>query len=271
MDLLTGVILGLIQGITEWLPVSSTGHLVIAQEIARIPPEEMVFFNLVLHAATLVSVTFYLRGDLKKIIPSMFRRGDAIGPDARHYRRLGWFSLLATIPVAIAGLIESLYLKEVFSNIAVTAIGLLITGTMLWIAEARKLRKERTEIEIKDALAIGCLQAVSVVPGISRSGSTISAGCYLGFKRDFVATFSFMLSIPAIILAFSYGAIKLNTLSADMTTTLVSAAVAGVTGVLALSWLFKQIQRFRLRWFAVYCWLAVLGIIAMIALNIIHY
>ncbi len=269
MDLLTGVILGLIQGITEWLPVSSTGHLVIAQQIAHIPPEDLVFFNLVLHAATLASVTFYLRKELMKVVPAMFGRGDRNNADFRRNGKLGWYVLLATIPVAIAGLIESMYLKAVFSQIAVTAVGLVITGALLWIAEAKRLRKERDEIGLKDAIEIGCLQAISVVPGISRSGTTISAGCYLGFKREILATFSFMLSIPAIILAFGYGAATINNLSADIVTTLVSAVVAGVTGVIALRWLFKQIQGFRLRWFAVYCWLAVLGIIVLIAANII--
>jgi undecaprenyl-diphosphatase len=135
---------------------------------------------------------------------------------------------------------------------------------MLWVAETPSLRKERSEIGLRSALAIGLFQAVAVLPGISRSGSTISAGCYLGFRRDVVAIFSFLLSIPAIILALAYGFAFLGEYQMDWTGTIVAAVVAAVTGVLALKWLFKVIQKHRLRWFAVYCWTAGLVAIALI-------
>jgi len=254
MDLIAAILMGLIQGVTEWLPVSSTGHLVFAQELMRIPPEEMIFFNLVLHAATLVSVTFFLRKDLKEIIPSMFRKVEGMGAEELKSRKIGWLALLATIPIVIAGLIEGFYLEDLFSSPAPTAVALLITGAMLWVAEMPRLRKQRDDLRLKDAAIIGCFQAVSVIPGISRSGTTMSSGCYLGFKREFVATFSFLLSIPAVILAFVYGAVFLEQYQADWGSVAVAAAVAAVSGVLALRWLFVQIQKYRLRWFAAYCW-----------------
>ena len=266
MDVLTAALMGLIQGITEWLPVSSTGHLLFAQKLAGIHPEEMIFFNLVLHAATLLSVSFFLRKDLKRIVPSMFRRKEGMGADEFGARRIGWFALLATVPIAIAGIIESLFLKELFSSPAPTAVALLITGVMLWVAENPGLRKERKDLRLKDAAIIGCFQAISVVPGISRSGTTISAGCYLGFKRDFVATFSFMLSIPAIILAFSYGVLFLGQHPVDGGSIAIGAAIAAITGVLALKWLFGQIQRFRLRWFAAYCWVVGAATLLLLAI-----
>jgi len=266
MDALIAVIMGLIQGITEWLPVSSTGHLVFAQELADIPPEEMIFFNLTLHAATLLSVSFYLRRELRHVIPSMFRDIARMTADDLKARKIGWYALLATLPIIVAGLIESMFLGELFSSPAPTAVALLITGAMLWAAEAPRLRKQREDLRLKDAAIIGCFQAISVLPGVSRSGTTISAGCYLGFKREFVATFSFMLSIPAIILAFAYGAVFLGQYQADWASVIIAAVVAAVTGVFALRWLFEQIRRYRLRWFAAYCWIVGAGALLLLAI-----
>lgn len=237
----------------------------MAQEIVSIPPQEMIFFNLVLHAATLVSVTFFLRRELKRVIPAMFRRRSGMDKDALGARRIGWYALIATVPIAIAGLIESMFLKELFSSPAPTAVALLFTGAFLWTAEAPRLRKQRDDLRLKDAAIIGTFQAVSVIPGISRSGATISAGCYLGFKRDFVATFSFMLSIPAIILAFSYGVLTMGAYQTDWPNFLIAALVASVTGVLALRWLLEQVKRYRLRWFAAYCWALGAAVLLLLA------
>ena len=267
MDLLSAIIIGLIQGITEWIPVSSTGHLVFAEQLLQMRSEEMVLFTLVLHAATLMAVTFFLRKELIRIIPAMFRDKSKLDEEGARSRRLGWFALIATIPVAIAGIIESRFLEEIFSTALPTAVALLVTGAMLWVAETPSLRKERADLGFRDAMIIGCFQAISVLPGISRSGSTISAGCYLGFRRDVVAIFSFLLSIPAIILALAYGLAFLEDNQTDWTSTIVAAIVAGVTGVLALKWLFGLIQQRKLRWFAIYCW--VVGIVA-IALILVY-
>jgi undecaprenyl-diphosphatase len=267
MDLFVAILLGLIQGITEWIPVSSTGHLVFAQLILDLKPEENILFALVLHAATLASVTFFLRKELKRIIPAMFRDRLKLDEDGIRARRLGWFAVIATIPIAIAGIIESRFLKEIFSSALPTAVALLFTGLMLWVAETPSLRKERTAMGLRSALTIGLFQAVAVLPGISRSGSTISAGCYLGFRRDVLAIFSFLLSIPAIILALAYGFASLEEYQTDWTGTIVAAVVAAVTGILALKWLFKVIQKHRLRWFALYCWAAGLVAIALILMH----
>ena len=264
MDLLIAIFLGLIQGITEWIPVSSTGHLVFAQQILQLKSEEMVLFDLVLHAATLASVTFFLRKELKRIIPSMFRDRAKLDEDGIRARRLGWFAVIATIPIAIAAIIESRFLNQIFSSALPTAVALLFTGLMLWVAETPSLRREKSDMGLRSALMIGLFQAVAVLPGISRSGSTISAGCYLGFRRDVVAIFSFLLSIPAIILALAYGFAFLGEHQTDWTGTIVAAVVAAVTGVLALKLLFKVIQKRRLRWFALYCWAAGLVAIALI-------
>lgn len=266
MDPLSAILMGLIQGITEWLPVSSTGHLVLAQGVLNIPAEEMVLFDLILHAATLVSVSFFLRKELARIIPAMLRSKERLDEGGLRSRRLGWFALLATIPVAIAGIVESRFLEEIFSSVLPTALGLLFTGMLLWTAEMQRFRKERSDMGPLDALIIGCFQAAAVLPGISRSGSTIASGCYRGFSRDLVATFSFLLSIPAIILAVAYGVAFLKEYQADWANMAIAAVVAGVSGVLALRWLFGLIQKHRLRWFAAYCWAIGLTALAYVAM-----
>lgn len=266
MDFIIAIIMGLIQGITEWLPVSSTGHLVFAQQLTHIRPEEMVLFDLVLHAATLAAVTFFLRRELMRIIPAMFRGKEKLDAEGMRSRKIGWFALVATIPVAIAGIIESKFLAEIFSTATPTAIALLVTGMMLWFAETPRLRKQRDDMRLKDAMIIGLFQAVAVLPGISRSGSTISSGCYLGFRRDLVAIFSFLLSIPAILLALAYGLAFLGQYEIDWTSTIVAAVVAAITGVIALRWLFGLIQKYKLRWFAGYCWALGLAVLALVVI-----
>ena len=259
-------LMGLIQGITEWLPVSSTGHLVFAQQLLHINSEEMILFDLVLHAATLVSVTIFLRNDLRRIIPAMFRGKDKLDAEGIRSKRLGWFAIIATIPIALAGIIESKFLKEIFSSVAPTAIALLVTGLMLWVAETPRFRKQKSDLKLKDAMIIGLFQSISVLPGISRSGSTIASGCYVGLRRDLVAIFSFLLSIPAILLALAYGVAFLGQYEVDWISVIVGAAIAAVTGVIALKWLFGQIQKFRLRWFAAYCWMVGAGALLLLAM-----
>lgn len=253
MDIVVAMILGLIQGITEWLPVSSTGHLVLAQEVMEIPAAESVMFDLLLHSATLMSVVIFLKRDLGRIVRAMLKKKDELDASGLVSRKLGWLALLATAPAIIAGILLSGYIEEVFTP-AATAIALLVTGVMLWVAEMPRLRKERENIGFRDALIIGCFQAVSVVPGISRSGSTIASGCYLGFRRQLVAVFSFVLSIPIIIAALAYNAASIGDAQVDLLPAIAGALIAFVTGLLALKLLFGMIQRFRLRVFSAYCW-----------------
>lgn len=261
MDLLEALFLGLVQGITEWIPVSSSGHLVLVQELFGIAPEENILFDLILHAATLVSVSLFLRKEIVKILISMLRRREELDDNGLRARRLGWLAIFATIPAAFVGIFAVIY-KEQIVSVTITAIALLFTGLMLWLAEMPSLRREREIIGTKDALIIGCFQAISVIPGISRSGSTISSGCYLGFMREMVAIFSFLMSIPLILASVVYGIFFLEPVEMDWGITLSAAIVAAVSGFIALKWLFSVIKKRKLRLFAVYCW--AVGIMALI-------
>jgi len=263
MDLLEAILLGLVQGITEWLPVSSSGHLVFFEEMLGIDQEEHVLFNLILHAATLISVSVFLRRDLKKILGAFLVSREKRNAETSRYRRLGWFAIIATVPAAATGLIANDHIEVVMSPIT-AAVALLITGFLLWFAEMPKLRKERTDLNLKDAVIMGCFQAFAIIPGISRSGSTISSGAYRGLARELLAIFSFLMFIPLILASIVYGFFVLESSAIDWGITLVAAFVAAVSGFLALTWLFDIIKKHRLRLFSVYCW--AVGSVAIILL-----
>ena len=186
LTLFQAVILGLIQGITEWLPVSSSGHLVIFQHLfgLQIP----VFFDVLLHVGTLAVVFVVFWRDILEIIKAILKLDFK-----SEYGRLFIFILLGSIPTALIGLIFHEILVSFFSNLLVVAIGLIITGTLLFFCERKLGKKELTE---KDSLLIGLVQGLAIIPGISRSGSTIGTGLLLGIDRDKVTRFSFLLSIP---------------------------------------------------------------------------
>jgi len=263
MDILEALFLGLVQGITEWIPVSSSGHLVLTQEFLGMHPSDNVLFDLILHAATLVSVSVFLRRELNKILRAMFVHRSRLDDDGLRARRLGWLALLATIPAAGTGILMDAYREQIISALA-TAIALLFTGTLLWLAEMPRLVKNRKQPGTRDAIIIGLFQAFSVIPGISRSGSTISSGCYLGLAREMVAIFSFLLSIPLILASLVYGAVFIDATTVDWTATLSAALVAAVSGFIAIKWLFEIIKKRKLRVFSIYCW--VLGGIVLIYL-----
>ncbi|MDH4123673.1 MAG: undecaprenyl-diphosphate phosphatase [Thermoplasmata archaeon] len=267
MDILAALFLGLVQGITEWLPVSSTGHLVLVQGALSISPAESIIFDLSLHAATLFAVVIFLRKELREIASSILAKKDSLDKAGLRSRSLGWLALLATVPAIIAGLILKDYVDEIF-NVTATAIALLLTGLILWLAEMPRLKRNRDDINARDALIIGIFQAASIIPGISRSGSTISAGCYLGFNRQLVAVFSFLMSIPIIVAAIAYAVIDGGTqlvIENSLVQIIAASIVALVTGLLALKWLFEIIKKSRLRIFSIYCWALGIIVLAMTA------
>lgn len=253
MDLLEAILLGLVQGVTEWLPVSSSGHLVFFEEILGIDQEDHVLFNLILHAATLVSVSAFLRRDLRRILGAFLAKRESRDAETDRHRRFGLYAVIATVPAAATGLIANDHIDAIVSPVT-AAVALLITGFLLWFAELPKLRRGRSDLSLKDALIMGGFQAFSIVPGISRSGSTISSGAYLGLAREMLAVFSFLMSIPLILAGVLYGLFVLESSAVDWGMTFAGALVAAVSGYLALTWLFDIIKKYRLRIFSVYCW-----------------
>lgn len=206
MGLLEAIVLGITQGITEFLPISSDGHLILVPALFGWRRFGLGF-DVVLHAATLLATVAYFRRDVWKLITAVFSKSAERAGD----RRLAWFLVLATIPSAVVALaaeplVERVETLSMSSQVTVTAVFLLLTAALLGGAELLTRRKAHRvsdvhEIPLKQALLVGIAQGFAVAPGLSRSGTTIATGVALGIKRDEAARFSFLLSIPIITAA----------------------------------------------------------------------
>ena len=208
MTLIQAVVLGFIQGVTEFLPVSSSGHLVISQAILGLD-NVPVSFDILLHGATLCAVVIFFRRYLldRIIYPSI----DAINAHSiEQVPKLVWLLGIGTIPAMIVGLGIRGYVEYLFSSISAVALGLLLTTTFLMLTQLfTRNKKTVIDLDWRDALVVGVFQAIAIWPGVSRSGSTVMAGLYRGMKRETAFNFSFMLSIPVIMgaLVLDLGAI----------------------------------------------------------------
>lgn len=265
MSSLQAILLGIIQGLTEFLPVSSSGHLVIFQHLFGLK-EPAVSFNISVHVGTLIVVIIVFRREIWSILFSFVyslillfkkkRRFDDIIQDTDF--KLSLLIITGSFPTAIIGLFFKSIADKLFSSIMLVGLMLIVTGFLLLLT--RNLNKSRKGINLfsfKDAAIIGITQGLAIIPGISRSGSTIAAGLFLGLDRETAAKYSFLLSIPAIIGAeilnlrdFSAGA-----LFAD-TTILFGVAASFITGYCALKLLLYIVKKGNLHLFAPYCWAA---------------
>ena len=259
MDTLQAIILGIVQGLTEFLPVSSSGHLQLANEIlgTDLNPESNLTFSLTLHAATVLSTIVILWAEIWKLLKGIFSR--TFTAEQAYVLKI----VISMIPVGIVGLFFKDYIEAAFSSIAVVGVMLLITAALLSFAYYAKPR-QKEELSYRDAFIIGLAQAVAVLPGLSRSGSTIATGLLLGNKKESVAQFSFLMVLPPIL-----GNALLDCLMGDFgggveTLPLVAGFVtAFVTGCIACKWMIDIVKRGKLIWFAIYC--AVAGVVALAA------
>jgi undecaprenyl-diphosphatase len=272
MDIIQAIIIGIVQGLTEFLPVSSSAHLVFVPYL--LGTESNLAFDTLLHIGTLVAVVIYFWRDLLNMIKSFFSslmdlpRGQfKKGLKEDQFKKLAWLVIIGTIPAGLAGVLFKDFFEGLFSNIAAVAFFLLITGFLLYFSEmvSRKVSNKTSlkEMSIKSSLLIGVAQACSIAPGISRSGATISTGLFLGLERELAARFSFLLSIPAILGA-ALVQVKDITSILDLST---GAAIAGfiaaiITGYLAIKIVLKLISEKNLLIFAYYCW--IVGIVTLI-------
>ncbi|MBI4197422.1 MAG: undecaprenyl-diphosphate phosphatase [Deltaproteobacteria bacterium] len=268
MSYFQAIILGAVQGLTEFLPVSSSGHLVLTQHLMGLNnAEELLLFDVALHWGTLLSVLVYYYADLFWMAKDSFlwvvrRKGDR-HEGARILLSVG----IATAPATVVGFLFKDTIESLFVSPDVTGWGLLITGTLLWVTQRMKTKQEEGDSTpgLMDAVVIGVAQAVAMIPGISRSGSTMVAGLFRGLSRGMAARFSFLMSIPVI---FGAGLLEsFNIPSLDLISKgplLVGSLVSAVTGFLAIRWLLKIIQTARFHWFAYYCW--GVGVVTLILL-----
>jgi undecaprenyl-diphosphatase len=263
MHIYQSFLLGILQGLTEFIPVSSTAHLLIGQKILGIPANDAMFSFLVLvQLGTILSLIVYFWKDLWELLKAFFAK-----PFSTPLNRLAWYIIIATIPALIFGFLLKSAVEVLFKTPLLEAsIRLLITAIILALAEWLG-RRDRTigKMNWMDALIIGLAQVLSVFPGASRSGTTISAGLARGLDRPSAARFAFLMSIPVMLAAGGYQSLNLLTMSglgAFLPLLVVGIVTAGIVGWLAIKWLLGYLNKHSLYVFAGYC--AVLGLSCLI-------
>jgi len=251
------IFFGIIQGLAEFLPISSSGHLVLLQSYFGLN-EPMVLFDVFLHVGTLLAVLVVYRSDISAMLSQFVKIVLSGGKKMADYPmgRTATMIIVANIPTAIIGLTLKDYFELLFASPIAVGFMLLITGAILFATKGNdNSGKEDSEISIKDALMIGVAQGFAITPGISRSGMTIAVALMLGVKRESAARFSFILSMPAILGAAILKARHASIDSGELTVILLGSAVAFVVGIAALVWLINIVKRGKLVWFSYYCWL----------------
>lgn len=271
MSIFQGIILGIIQGLTEFLPVSSSAHLVLVPYLLqwRLDADSAFVFDVIVQLGTLAAVIIYFWKDLIAIIQAMLAALKAGQPFRDGPSLLGWWIVLATIPAGLAGLLLKSKVEAAFASPLVTAIFLFVVAIIMTLAEG--LGKQNRSLEamrLPDAVTVGLFQALAIFPGISRSGATISGGLLRGLNRDAAARFSFLMSVP-IMLAAGALAVKdlaeLPNLAQFLPVMLLGFLVAGVVGYFAIRWLLGYLRKNSLIPFALYC--ALLSIVTIFVIS----
>ncbi len=248
-DVLRAIVLGIVQGLTEFLPISSSGHLIAVRELFDWQFADDLTFDVSLHLGTTIAVLVFFWREWRQMLRSAFLRltGERRLESAGVYDdRMLLFVVLGSVPVAIAGLALSSWIEDEIRSPIVVGAMLILFGLTLAFAEwAGRRKRTLSDVGLRDALLIGSAQAVSLVPGVSRAGVTISAGLLLGFTREEAARFSFVLSTPAILGAgiLTFGeAIRDDRLSGNLDVIIVGTVVAAVVGWLSIRALLRIVQ-----------------------------
>jgi len=259
MDFIQTLIFAIIQGITEWLPISSSGHLAIVQRYFKISDSAQVFLNIALHVGTMLVVIVTFRKDILDILKAFFK-----GNFNSEEGKLAIFIIVGSIPTAIIGflLLYSDIINAIFSNMLIVGTGFLITGIFLY---ASKYTKNGKQLGLLDSLFIGVAQGIATLPGISRSGFTISTGLIRKVKREKVFKYSFLLSIPAVLGAMAATVIKERASivagNLDLSLMIFGAIVSFIIGYLSLQFLQRIFMKQKFHLFAFYCW--AIGLLAI--------
>ena len=258
MDVLDAIILGIIQGFTEFLPVSSSGQLELGKAILgdNSIPEESLLFTVILHFATALSTIVVFRKDIVEICSSLLQF--SWNEETQFVSKI----VISMLPAVVVGLLFEEELESFFGgNIAFVGFMLLVTALLLWLADRSK--NTGKPVTFKNALIIGLSQAVAMLPGISRSGATISTSVLLGNDKSKAARFSFLMVIPLI-----FGKIAKDILGGELTTEATNFATLGIgfiaafiSGLIACTWMIKLVKKSKLSYFSIYC--VVVGLLAI--------
>lgn len=261
MDWIEALILGLVQGLTEYLPVSSSGHLAIGSYLFGIEGEENLAFTVVVHVATVLSTLVILWKEIDWIFRGLFKC--EMNAETKYVLNI----VVSMIPVGIVGVFFKDYVEEVFgSGLVIVGCMLLLTAALLTFSYIAKPRKKE-KISLRDAFIIGLAQACAVMPGLSRSGSTIATGLLLGNKKESLAQFSFLMVIPPILGEALLDVVKgLKGEEAfggiDMMPLAIGFIAAFVSGCIACKWMINIVKKGKLIYFGIYC--AIAGVLTLI-------
>lgn len=265
MDWLQALLMGIFQGLTEYLPVSSSGHLAIAGELLGVQdPDKVMSFTVAVHVATVLSTIVILWKEIVWILKGLFHWNGKLNMEQKYALNI----IISMIPIGIVGVFFKDYIEEAFSGLVVVGCCLIVTSVLLGFSYFAKPRTKEN-ISTLDAFIIGIAQAIAALPGLSRSGSTIGTGLILGNKKESLAQFSFLMAIPPIL-----GMALLDV--KDMMEVGVAEAMAGIsgaalvvgfvaafiTGCLACKLMIELVKKGKMIWFAIYC--AIVGIAVLI-------
>jgi len=266
MEYIESIILGVVQGLTEFLPISSSGHLEISKAIIgnEISGKESLLFTIVLHFATALSTLFFFRKDISKIILGLF---DSNNKDSKNF---SISILISMVPAVFVGLFFEEFINSFFDgNLILVGCMLYITAILLYLSDIIKLKKN--EITLKNSFIIGLAQAIAILPGISRSGATIATSVMLGIDREKAARFSFIMVIPLIFGSMFKSVIDnggLTFTNFNLISVLLGFVSAFITGLLACKWMISLVKKSKLYYFSIYC-LVVGSVVIYYSLNVI--
>jgi len=255
MELLKAILLGIVQGLTEFLPISSSGHLVIGSQLLAFN-DPGIAFEVLLHLGTLLAVVVAFRRDILIMVKAFFSSQSQRQEDELLQQAFRWnfYIILATLPAVFVGLFLKDHIEQIFNTTLITYVMLAVTGTIMLLT--LRLQKRGGQVTASRSLLIGIAQAIAILPGLSRSGSTIFTGMVLGVQRETAARFSFIMSIPAILGA---AVLKLSDMIAsppaqnELLYLGAGTLASAISGYFAIILLMRVVRKGQLHWFGYYC------------------
>ncbi len=264
MNYFEAIILGLVQGLAEFLPISSSGHLALLQQAFGIHEDKVLLFAVLLHVGTLISVFIVYWKDIWELIVELcltirdLCTGKGLRLAERPIRKLGVMIIVATIPTAIIGLVFSDFFDSLYNSVIPIGVGLIITGFLLIFAEKKgEGNRGIQQMNFRNAIFIGLVQGVAICPGISRSGSTLFGSLICNLDRKFAVKFVFLISIPSILgsaVLEAPAALEAGVTAAEVGPVLVGMLVAAVSGLVAIKTMIKIVSDKKLSYFSYYVW-----------------
>lgn len=268
MNYFDAIILGIVEGLTEFLPISSTGHLTIAEKVLGLTVDDpaVTGFTAVIQMGAIAAVILFFMRDIGRIIKAWCL--GLVKPEWRGHRdfRMGWYVIIGTIPVGIVGLVFKDFIKNDLRSLWVVAVALIAWSAVMWAAEraATQARGEK-QLNLTDAIVIGIVQCAALVPGVSRSGATISAGLFRGLDRVTATRVSFFLSIPALLAAGLFELKDALGGSISVGETVVGTVVSFVVAYATIAWLLRFVAHHPITWFVPYR--VALGVLLLVLLS----